>query len=213
MNPFLNSDGGETNLSTATTHTVSVGSNNPFASRVIAVPGPSFPNPFEVLVQASTARQQSYSPDLNGSVAPPGRPASPSAADVARDVAGLGIASPRRDDENRASIGGATHVSRCAYSPQEEDECGLAKGDLLFVSSIGNDGWCTGQNLRTGCTGTFPSNFVSALELPGSGEGSATVASKASAASASLVVDTKASRAVSQMNSQLGFHGVPMPIS
>jgi hypothetical protein len=57
-----------------------------------------------------------------------------------------------------------THVAGYPYVPREEDELSLQKGDLICVHTHGIDGWFTGTNLSTTLLGTFPGNFVVAID-------------------------------------------------
>eukprot|EP00730_Choanoeca_flexa_P020000 TRINITY_DN9778_c0_g2_i2.p1 TRINITY_DN9778_c0_g2~~TRINITY_DN9778_c0_g2_i2.p1 ORF type:complete len:359 (+),score=85.78 TRINITY_DN9778_c0_g2_i2:88-1164(+) len=51
-------------------------------------------------------------------------------------------------------------VAAYPYAAKEVDELELKKGDLIFVTEQGEDGWYVGVNLTTSAAGTFPGNFV-----------------------------------------------------
>lgn len=57
-----------------------------------------------------------------------------------------------------------THKAGFDYEAKQFDEVQLRRGDLLFVTEMGPDGWYIGQNLSTGDFGTFPGNFVVAFK-------------------------------------------------
>eukprot|EP00045_Choanoeca_perplexa_P004075 m.35330 g.35330 ORF g.35330 m.35330 type:complete len:368 (-) comp12384_c0_seq1:214-1317(-) len=57
-------------------------------------------------------------------------------------------------------------VAAYPYAAKEVDELQLAKGDLIFVTDQGDDGWFVGVNLTSTMAGTFPGNFVVPLDAP-----------------------------------------------
>ena len=46
------------------------------------------------------------------------------------------------------------------YTPKNDDEIELVKGDVVWVKEEYADGWFLGMNQRTDMFGTFPGNFV-----------------------------------------------------
>ncbi|XP_039272630.2 uncharacterized protein LOC120346901 isoform X8 [Styela clava] len=56
------------------------------------------------------------------------------------------------------------HVALYPYIPQNEDELELKGGDIVQVVEKCDDGWFVGTCERTGAFGTFPGNYVYAVE-------------------------------------------------
>lgn len=52
------------------------------------------------------------------------------------------------------------------YKPQQADELQLVVGDILTVSMQCDDGWFVGQSTLSGNCGTFPGNYVQAIDQP-----------------------------------------------
>ena len=46
------------------------------------------------------------------------------------------------------------------YTAVQKDELSLRRGELYTVTERCHDGWCKGQNVKTGQTGVFPGNYV-----------------------------------------------------
>lgn len=51
------------------------------------------------------------------------------------------------------------------YMPQNDDELELQEGDLVSVMERCDDGWFVGTSKRTKQFGTFPGNYVKAVNL------------------------------------------------
>ena len=64
-----------------------------------------------------------------------------------------------------------THKAIHTFVGRHDDEVELAKGDPVNVEVTGEDGWCTGINLRTNRRGIFPSSCVVTVSNPSQATG------------------------------------------